>query len=138
MHGTKALVAQVQEVVSRLSVAWQSRSYSELSGYLDDDVVIVAPGFQGRVEGRNACVESYREFMERVTIERYEQAEPVIDVWEGTAVATYRWEMAWTSGGVSNRDIGHDILVLHRRAPADADVAWRVVWRAITSESGAK
>jgi hypothetical protein len=125
MHGTKALVAQVQEVVSRLSVAWQSRSYAELSGHLDDDVVIVAPGFQGRVEGRNACVESYREFMERVTIERYEQAEPVIDAWEGTAVATYRWEM-------------HDILVLQRRAPANADVAWRVVWRAITSESGAK
>jgi ketosteroid isomerase-like protein len=136
--GTEALVVQIRDVVSRLSAAWQSRRYEELVGYLDDDVVIVAPGFLGRVEGRKACIESYREFMERVTIERYEEAVPVIDVWEGVAVATYRWEMAWTSGGVPNRDAGHDILVLHRRPPGSAGGAWRVVWRAITSEGGAK
>jgi hypothetical protein len=71
--------------------------------------------------------------MERVTIQRYEEGEPVVDVWGDTAVAIYRWEMAWTSGGVPKREAGHDILVLRRPAPGDG-AAWRVVWRAITSE----
>jgi ketosteroid isomerase-like protein len=134
MHGTDALVGQVRGVVSRISTAWQSRRFEDLAGYFDDEMVIVAPGFQGRVEGRKACIESYREFMERVSIQRYEEAVPVIDVWKDTAVATYRWEMDWTSGGVPNRDAGRDILVLYR-AESGGTAEWRVVWRAITSES---
>jgi hypothetical protein len=137
MHSSDGLVDQVREVVSRISAAWQSRRYEDLLDYFDDEMVIVGPGFQGRVEGRKACVESYREFMERVSIERYEEAVPVIDVWEGTAVATYRWEMDWTSGGVPNRDAGHDIVVLSR-ADSGGAAAWRVVWRTITSEGSPK
>ncbi len=86
-----------------------------------------------RVDGRQACVESYREFMEQATIQRCEEGTPVVDVWGDIAVATYRWSMAWTAEGVLNQDAGHDILVLRRDEFGGAAV-WRVVWRAITSE----
>jgi hypothetical protein len=119
----------VAAALARLGEAWRERRYDELAALLDERVVIAAPGFVGRREGRDAAVESYREFMERATITEYREDAPAIDVWGDTAVTTYRWEMAWLSGGVPNRASGHDVLVF-RRAPADG--AWRAVWRTMT------
>jgi hypothetical protein len=119
----------VADALARLSAAWRGRRYDELAALLDEHVVLAAPGFVGRREGRDAVVESYREFMERATITEYREGAPTIDVWGDTAVAAYHWEMAWRSGGVPNRGSGHDVLVL-RRAPDDG--AWRAVWRTMT------
>jgi uncharacterized protein (TIGR02246 family) len=120
----------VRSVVGRISAAWQSRRYDELAGCLDEDVVLVAPGFQERLEGRAAFVQSYREFMESATITKYKESPPAIDVWGDTAVASYRWEMSWNAAGTSNHEAGHDIFVLRREGAGD----WRAVWRTMTVE----
>lgn len=126
-------VQAIRGVIAALSAAWQARRYDDLSDHFDDASVIVGPGFQGRVEERSACIESYREFMERVKLTHYEEAAPTVDIWGDTAVATYRWRMEWISGGTSNNEAGHDILVL-RRHRSDSGAMWKVVWRTITSE----
>jgi ketosteroid isomerase-like protein len=132
-QSASAAVADVYDVLSNISEAWQLRQYDKLASHFDPDMTIVSPGFERRVQGRAACVDSYREFMDRATIERYEEAVPVVDVWGDTAVATYRWEMAWTAEGTADDEAGHDIVVL-RRSSRDGVEAWRVVWRAVTSE----
>jgi len=71
-------------------------------------------------------VDSYREFMECVTLTEYREDTPTVDVWNDTAVATFRWEMAWVAGGVPNRGAGHDVFVFRR---ASTGVPWRAVWR---------
>jgi len=128
---------EVREVIAGIGAAWQGRRYDDLARYFDDDVVIAQPGFQGRVSGRAACIASYREFMERSTIDRYAESPATVDVFGETAVATYRWEMAWTSNGVARHDAGHDVLVLHRGGSAKAP-RWRVVWRTLLPDSPAR
>ena len=121
--------------LGRMSAAWQARRYEELAACFDERMVIAAPGFQARVEGREACVESYREFQSRVTITEYREDVPTVDVWGDTAVATYGWEMAWDAGGTHNRESGFDVFVLRRDGGASdggASGVWRAVWRTIT------
>lgn len=120
----------VAGALARLSAAWQARQYDALEALFDPDIVFALPGGAGRVHGRAAIVESYREFMERATITEYREEPPSIDVWGDTAVATYRWEMAWLAGGVANRESGTDVFVLRRTAPG----AWRAVWRTMIVE----
>jgi hypothetical protein len=122
----------VRGIMDRISAAWQARRYDELASYFDEQMVLVAPGFRVRVVGRLACVETYREFLERATVLEYRQGELSVDVWARTAIATYRWEMAWETAGTSNREIGHDVFVFQRGdGPADP---WRVIWRTLTSD----
>lgn len=125
--GTAAV--EVARTLAAMSAAWRERRYDDLATYLAEDMVFALPGFNGRLEGATAVVASYREFMERVTITAYEEAPPMVDVWEDTAVASYRWTMAWIAGDVPNREAGHDLFVLKR---VEAGTPWRAVWRTMT------
>jgi hypothetical protein len=87
---------------------------------------MIAPGFSGRVAGRDAVVESYREFMDRSTLDSYSESPATIEVFGSTAIANYRWEMVWTSGGKQDRGAGHDLFVLVREPESSR---WKAVWR---------
>jgi uncharacterized protein (TIGR02246 family) len=124
-HGGPDPREEVRLVLSAVSAAWQARRYDELAQFFADDMVFALPGSSAHLEGAPAIVESYREFMDRVTLTEYREDVPRIDVWGETAVATFRWEMTWLAGNVSNHETGHDVFVF-RRAPG---APWRAVWR---------
>ena len=117
---------EVAIALRRLSESWRNRRYNELGDCFHDAAVMVAPGFSGRVVGREAVVESYREFMDRSTLDSYSEAPATIDAFENTAVAHLRWEMVWTSGGKQDRASGHDLFVLVREPESGR---WKAVWR---------
>jgi ketosteroid isomerase-like protein len=125
---------EVRNALATLNSAWLNRRYDELAQVMDEDVVMALPGFVGQVRGRAAMVEGFREFMERSTILRFEEASPTIDVWGDTAVAVIRWEMDWTTkGGPTERAAGHDAFVFNR-----GEKGWRAVWRTMSVESEQK
>lgn len=121
--------AEVAETLRRLSAAWRERRYEELSSLFDENVVMALPGFADRVKGRDALVASYREFMDRATILEYREEPPTVDVWGDSAVAMYRWHMAWAAGGDAERASGHDVFVFTRGSGAEPP--WRAVWRTL-------
>ena len=117
----------VHAVVARISAAWQERRYDDLARLFAEDMVFTLPGSAGRVEGRDAIVASYREFMDRITLTSYVEDPQVVGVWGDTAVVRLRWEMAWLAGGVPNHATGHDIFAFRL-----ADGAWRAIWRTMS------
>ena len=126
---SRQAVTEVVQTLSGLSPAWRERRYETLAQFFAEDMVFTFPGFGGRLEGASAVVESYREFMDRVTLTAYTEATPAVDVWGETAVASFAWEMAWLAGGVPNRESGHDVFVFRRAAPG---APWQAVWRTMT------
>ena len=56
----------VREVITWISAAWRYRRYDDLGPMCVEDMVFTLPGFSGRLEGPEAIVASYREFMERL------------------------------------------------------------------------
>jgi uncharacterized protein (TIGR02246 family) len=119
--------AEVRHTLQRISTAWRDRRYQELAILFDENIVMVLPGLSARIEGRAAVVDSYMEFMEHSAVGDYWEDEPTIDVWGDTAIASYRWEMMWVSGGISESAAGYDVFTFSRRT--DGDQAWRAVWR---------
>jgi hypothetical protein len=91
---------------------------------LDPEVVLVQPGFSGRTEGRDAAIESYREFVNSAAIHAYEETDLSIDVRGHTAVATYRFEIDYELDGKAVHETGHDLFVFDRFG-----TRWRAVWR---------
>jgi uncharacterized protein (TIGR02246 family) len=118
----------VHQLLKRVHAAWTAGRFDDLADCFAEDAVIVPPGFQRRVEGRQACVSSYSDFL-AATVAAYREGEPSIDVWGDTAVATFRWDMAWAMKGQDYRDSGHDVIVCTRQADR-----WLEVWR--TNVSG--
>jgi ketosteroid isomerase-like protein len=125
---------ELRRVLAAMSAAWQGRRYDSLAQVFADNMVFALPASSARLEGARAVVESYREFMDRVTLTEYREEDPCIDIWGDTAVVTYRWEMAWLAGNVPNREAGHDVFVFRR----DPGAPWRAVWRTMSFEPSAQ
>jgi uncharacterized protein (TIGR02246 family) len=129
MASDPAVSAAIRRVVAGISTAWRGKRISELHDLFADDVVLIAPGARARLQGRAAVVETYREFAESTATHDYTESDLVVDVFGDTAVATYRFEIAWTRDNARYRETGSDVLVLARR-----DDTWRVVWRTIAPD----
>jgi hypothetical protein len=110
--------------VQAMDRCWMERRYDDLASYIAEEVVMVAPGGQGRMEGLDAAVESYREFMSRSHVDRYETSGHIVTERGDAAVVEYGWDMEWESDGAGHSASGREILMLARRGGA-----WRVVWR---------
>lgn len=112
------------DLVKAMDRCWVERRYDDLASYIAEDIIMVAPGGQARLEGLRSAIDSYREFMSRSDVRRYETSGYTVTERGVAAVVEYAWEMAWDSQGVSNEASGREVLALARR-----DGAWRVFWR---------
>jgi hypothetical protein len=126
MKSDRAQQSEIRGVLSRLTAAWTEGRFDELEDILHQSVVFVQPGFVGRAEGRTSCVDTYREFMSSAQVLEYDESDVAIDVWESTAVATYRYRITWQREGKMHRDTGHDVFVFLRQ-----ESRWQVVWRTV-------
>lgn len=120
----------IRAVLAALTKAWRTGRTQDIRALLHPSVVFVLPGFSGRAEGPAACIATYDEFLAAALVLRYEAGEPVVDVVGDTAVASFRWEMAWEMGGQRSEDAGHDLYVLIR-----VEGRWLIAWRTLVSAS---
>jgi ketosteroid isomerase-like protein len=111
--------------VGEMDRCWIERRFTDLSAYLADDVILVAPGGKHRMEGVDASIESCREFMSRSDVTRFQTSDHVVTRRGSTAVVEYDWDMSWSDQGIDQGTQGRDILVLAQQH----DRGWRVMWR---------
>jgi hypothetical protein len=119
-------LADLQALLERFSIAWQTLDLEALRGILSAECVFVAPGGQGatRAVGRESCVDTYRHFLGAATVVAYKEGEAAIDVFGATAVAVVPWEMTWSMEGREESAKGRDVLVLQSDG-----TRWQILWR---------
>ena len=119
-------IVAIRALISAINKAWTDGRPEALAEYFHDRMVIVAPGFRQRVDGRDACVQSYADFVARATIKGYSEEEATVDLWGDTALATYRFALAWEMDDQPYYEAGRDLFVLQREHGR-----WQAVWRTI-------
>ncbi|MBF6591736.1 MAG: nuclear transport factor 2 family protein [Ktedonobacterales bacterium] len=117
---------EIRQLLATINKAWLHGQAEDLARCLHTRMVIVHPGAQARVSGRQACVESYQEFTNQATIHSYDAGEATIDIWGETGVATSRFEITYTMDGTHYHDIGHDLFVFERE-----EGRWWAIWRTL-------
>src|SRR3977135_4119090 len=92
---------EIWELVRRSNRAWVSGAAHEVAALFDVAAVVIAPGLQGRVEGRDAIVRSYEDYIHHARTHSFEEEEHSIDGFGDLAVGTYRFAIRATtnSGG---------------------------------------
>jgi uncharacterized protein (TIGR02246 family) len=116
----------IWELVRRSNRAWISGATHEVSNLFDQAAVVLAPGLRQRVEGRDAIVRSYEDYVHHARTHSFEELEHSVDVFGDTAVVTYRFAVRYTlNAEAAERDeTGQEVLVL-RRDP----FGWKLIWR---------
>jgi len=124
------IAAELQRHVHRLNQAWIGGQPDRLGDFFHEDMAIVSPDFKNRLEGRAACVASYREFVDRAKIRDFAESSWSVDVIGDTAVVSYRFAIGYAMDGQEFREGGRDLFVLQRDAGN-----WLAVWRMMAPDA---
>lgn len=115
------------DVIRLLNQAWRTGEVDAIDDLFHPDAVIVHPGWEGRTEGREACVQSYLDFAMQATVHRLEEFDTEVDVVNDTAVVSYGFELDYEMNGAPLSDSGTDLFVLTRGRGGH----WQVMWRTL-------
>jgi hypothetical protein len=121
---------EIRRVVRRINELWLGKRYDDIGELLSEHAVIAPPGFDGRIHGREAYVQSYRDYDQAATTHEFSPGEPEIDVVGDVAVALCPFFVVYELEGRTYRENGRDMLILSRSTGE-----WRVIWRTMQTGS---
>ena len=99
------------DTLRRINDAWLNGRVADLAPLVHPDIVMVFPGFAGRMQGRDAFVAGFEDFSQNAKIHEYRPLDLQIDVAGETAIATFRYEMVYERSGIRSRSTGRDLWV---------------------------
>ena len=103
---------EIWRTVERLNATWTSGRVDELEQFFHDGMVAITPTDRLRLEGRDACVASWRRFVERAAIREWKTSDPLVRVFGEAAMATYYYDMLCEIDSKVVRLSGRDMFVL--------------------------
>ncbi len=114
----------VTEALQAINRAWLEGRPDDLRPLIHPDMVMVFPGFAGRVAGRDAFVAGFVDFCTNARVVSFQERDHQADDVAGTAVASFAFDMVYQREGSQYRSTGRDLWVFAR-----TDSGWLAVWR---------
>jgi prepilin-type processing-associated H-X9-DG protein len=108
----------------RINRAWLDGHVEDLIPMVHPEIVMVFPGFAGRVQGREDFLAGFREFCQNAKIHEFREDDYQVDVAGDMAVVAFRYEMVYERPGGRLRSTGRDMWVFQNQGGA-----WIAVWR---------
>jgi hypothetical protein len=102
---------QVWQTLRALNDTWTQGDPHDLANYFHTDMVAITATDRDRLEGREACLAGWSNFAQAAKIHRWQELEPIIQIYGDTAVVTYYFDMSYEMGGQYIDLGGRDMFV---------------------------
>lgn len=126
---------EIRELIRAMNDAWLGLPAEEipaaLGGCFHDDMVIRGADLTVTARGKDACIQSYVDFVQQAVIRECTLEDPEIDLAGDSAAAVYNWEMTYELEGQEYHEAGADVMMLAR-----TDGHWLVTWRLMLPSVG--
>lgn len=126
---------EIRTLIQSMNDAWLRGPVEEMPARLDacfhDDIVIRGADLGVAGRGKDACIQSYVDFVQQADIRECTIESPEIDLAGDSAAAVYSWEMTYEMDGQEYSEAGADVLMLAR-----VDGRWLITWRAMLPSVG--
>ena len=124
--GDESTAAAVAEAMHAINQAWLEKRVDDMAPALDAGIVMVFPGFSGRMQGREPFLAGFRDFLQSATIHEFHDRGHQVDVVGDTAVITFPYEMLYSRSGERYLATGRDLWIFQKQG-----AAWIAIWRAM-------
>lgn len=123
---------EILKFLRKVETAWLGGRFEELRECFREDAVLLGADLEQRLEGRDAIVDSYVQFLREARVLAFESEAPIVDVLGDSAVTVTPWAVRYEREGTIYEETGGDLLVLARDGEG-----WRVAWRTLLPRQGA-
>ena len=114
----------VAAAMRRINRAWLDGHIEDLAPLVHAEIVMVFPGFAGRMQGRDEFLAGFRDFCRTAKIHDFHEHDHHVDVIGDVASVTFRYEMVYERSGERFRSIGWDLWIFQSQ-----ENTWIAVWR---------
>jgi hypothetical protein len=129
MPNSDEIAEEIHIALETINDAWRSQNPDAarraLSSCFHEEMVIKDAKLKTVATGREACVQSYVDFIQRARVSDFQKGQPDIRLFPDLAIASYDWRISYSLDGKSYDERGYDIFVFVR-----AEGTWLAVWRA--------
>ena len=122
----------IQHIIEKITKLWLQKKYDAIGEFLSEQVVIAPPGTEERIRGREAYVNSYRDYDRAATTLEFTAGKQEIDIIGDVAVALCPFVIVYKLKDETYREKGRDMLVFSKKAGE-----WCVVWRTVQTQKSA-
>jgi ketosteroid isomerase-like protein len=118
---------EIWQFMKDLNNKWVKGHPEKLIDFFHEDMVIMhSVDLRKMGEGREPCIQSYKDFCTHAIIHDFKQMDPDINKYGSTAVVIYSYEITYEMNGEIFHDTGRDFFILIREGDK-----WLAVWRTI-------
>ncbi len=114
----------VSEVMLQINQAWLDGRIEDMAPLVHPDIVMVSPGFAGRIEGREEFLAGFRDFSQNATVHDFKELDMQVDQIGATAMVSFTYEMVYDYAGEHYRSTGRDLWVFQKQGES-----WLAIWR---------
>jgi hypothetical protein len=114
----------VVTAMREINRAWLEGRFNDMTPLLHPDIVMVFPGFAGRLQGRESFLDGFRSFRESSIVHGFREMDFQEDVAGSTAVVSYVYEIEYERDGLCYQASGRDLWIFQAR-----ENGWTAVWR---------
>jgi hypothetical protein len=122
-------IEELTHIIKQINLSWREGHSERLKEYFHERMMIVSSDLKILGEGSEACIRSYSDFTKQVTLKKYSESEPEIHIWGNTAIASYKYDVAWEMNGKSFDESGKDLFVFTYE-----NGKWLAVWRKLVPD----
>lgn len=115
----------VWRTIQNMNRAWVVEGDADkLKNYFHKDMVAITATDRERLEGRDACIASWKRFVEAAKIHYWKEIDPRVQIYgnDRFAVVTYYFDMSFDIGGQTIKLGGRDMFTL-----VNEDGKWWIV-----------
>ncbi len=100
------------QAMNRCWTRSDSNELDKLNNYFHKSMVGITPTDKYRLEGREACFDGYKTFVQNAKIHHWKETDPAINIYGNAAVVTYYFDMSFDMDGQTVNMGGRDMFTL--------------------------
>ena len=111
---TDPIQQEVWATLRALNDAWTQGSPKKLAEYFHPEMIAITPVDRLRREGAAACIAGWQGFADSTRIHSWREIDPMIRVFDNSAVVSYYYEIRFEIGGQIVEQGGRDLFFFVR------------------------
>ncbi|MBD0331587.1 MAG: nuclear transport factor 2 family protein [Chitinophagaceae bacterium] len=115
-------------IMQQINNCWYKGQPAQLADYFHDNIVFNSPDLKQQFTGKEICIKSYIDFLSNSKVLLYNETNPIVHVFDNTAIITYDFEMKYEQKDKVYHETGTDIMIFNKQQNS-----WKVVWRSLAN-----
>jgi hypothetical protein len=114
------------DIMHQINNGWLTGQPAQLADYFHENIVFNSPDLRKQSIGKDICIQSYTDFISNSKILFFDQTNPIVHVFDNTAIVTYDFEMKYEQKDQVYDETGTDIMIFNKQR-----YSWKAVWRTL-------